>query len=105
MIPILLRLGPITIYSYGLMMALGFIAADIACTSEVKRHGYKGEWASTLILWTAISGVVGSRLYDIVDNWTRDPASPWDTIFSRASFELYGGMICRLLASYFIASH
>ena len=57
MIPILLRLGPITIYSYGLMMALGFIAADIACTSEFQRHGFKGEWASTLILWTAISGV------------------------------------------------
>ena len=76
MIPILLRLGPITIYSYGLMMALGFIAADIACTSEFKRHGFKGEWASTLILWTAISGVAGSRIYDIIDNWHHYAANP-----------------------------
>jgi phosphatidylglycerol:prolipoprotein diacylglycerol transferase len=105
MIPILLRLGPITIYSYGLMMALGFIAADVACTSEFKRRGYQGEWASTLILWTATSGVVGSRIYDIVDNWPRYAAHPWDMIFSGAGFVWYGGLAGGTLASYFIARH
>lgn len=105
MIPILLRLGPITIYSYGLMMALGFIAADIACTSEFKRHGYQGEWASTLILWTAICGVVGSRIYDIVDNWPRYAAHPSDMLFSGAGFVWYGGLMGGILASYFIARH
>ena len=43
MIPILLRLGPfhlfghpltLTIYSYGLMMALGFIAADLVIAAD-----------------------------------------------------------------------
>jgi phosphatidylglycerol:prolipoprotein diacylglycerol transferase len=105
MIPILLRVGPITIYSYGLMMALGFIAADVACTSEFRRHGYKGEWASTLILWTAISGVVGSRLYDIVDNWPRYAANPWDMVFSGAGFVWYGGLAGGFIASYFVARH
>jgi prolipoprotein diacylglyceryltransferase len=38
MIPIVLRLGPFTIYSYGLMMGLGIIAAGVACTSEFKRR-------------------------------------------------------------------
>jgi len=105
MIPILLRLGPITIYSYGLMMALGFIAADIACASEFKRHGYKGEWASTLILWTAICGVAGSRLYDIADNWSRYAANPWDMIFSGSGFVWYGGLAGGIVASYFVARH
>ncbi len=105
MIPILLRLGPITVYSYGLMMALGFIAADVACASEFKRHGYKGEWASTLILWTAISGVAGSRLYDIVDNWPRYAANPWDMIFSGAGFVWYGGLAGGFIASYFVARY
>jgi phosphatidylglycerol---prolipoprotein diacylglyceryl transferase len=105
MIPILFRLGPITVYSYGLMMALGFIAADIACTSEFKRHGYKGEWASTLILWTAISGVVGSRIYDVVDNWSHYAAHPAEIIFSGAGFVWYGGLAGGLIASYFIARY
>src|SRR5215469_15316045 len=105
MIPILLRLGPITIYSYGLMMALGFIAADIACTSEFKRHGFKGEWASTLILWTAISGVAGSRVYDIIDNWPRYAANPWNMLFSGAGFVWYGGLAGGIIASYFVARY
>jgi prolipoprotein diacylglyceryltransferase len=29
MIPILFKLGPISVYSYGLMMALGFIGAEL----------------------------------------------------------------------------
>src|SRR5260370_37435702 len=102
MIPILLRLGPITIYSYGLMMALGFIAADVACTSEFNSRGYQGEWASTLILWTATSGVVGSRVYHIVDNWPRYAAHPWDMIVSGAGFVWYRGLACGNPASYFI---
>jgi phosphatidylglycerol---prolipoprotein diacylglyceryl transferase len=105
MIPILFRLGPITVYSYGLMMALGFIAADIACTSEFKRHGYKGEWASTLILWTAISGVAGSRIYDVVDNWSHYAAHPIDIIFSGAGFVWYGGLAGGFIASYFVARY
>jgi len=105
MIPILLRLGPITIYSYGLMMALGFIVADVVCASEFKRHGYKGEWASTLILWTAISGIAGSRIYDIIDQWPQYAANPREMILSGAGFVWYGGLAGGLIASYFVARH
>ena len=105
MIPILLRLGPITIYSYGLMMALGFIAADIACTSEFQRHGFKGEWASTLILWTAISGVAGSRVYDIFDNWHYYAANPSQMLLSGAGFVWFGGLAGGVVASYIVARH
>lgn len=105
MIPILLRLGPITIYSYGLMMALGFIAADIICTSEFKRLGYKGEWASTLILWTAIAGVGGSRVYDIIDNWHYYAANPAQMVLSGAGFVWYGGLAGGVVASYIVARH
>jgi phosphatidylglycerol---prolipoprotein diacylglyceryl transferase len=105
MIPILLRLGPITIYSYGLMMALGFIAADLVCSSEFKRHGFKAEWASTLILWAAIGGVAGSRIYDIIDNWPRYAANPREIIFSGAGFVWYGGLAGGILAGWFVARH
>jgi phosphatidylglycerol:prolipoprotein diacylglycerol transferase len=105
MIPIVLRLGPFTIYSYGLMMGLGIIAAGVACTSEFKRRGYKGEWASTLVVWSAISGVVGSRIYDIIDNWPHYAANPLDMIFSSAGFVWYGGLMGGAIASYFVARY
>jgi phosphatidylglycerol:prolipoprotein diacylglycerol transferase len=105
MIPIVLRLGPFTIYSYGLMMGLGIIGAGVACTSEFKRRGYKGEWASTLVVWSAISGVVGSRIYDIIDNWPHYAANPLDMIFSSAGFVWYGGLMGGAIASYFVARY
>ena len=105
MIPIVLRLGPFTIYSYGLMMGLGIIAAGVACTSEFKRRGYRGEWASTLVVWSAISGGVGSRIYDIIDNWPHYAANPLDMIFSTAGFVWYGGLMGVAIASYFVARY
>ena len=105
MIPIVLRLGPFAIYSYGLMMGLGIIAAGAACTSEFKRRGYKGEWASTLVVWSAISGVVGSRIYDIIDNWVHYAANPLHMIFSSAGFVWYGGLMGGAITSYFVARY
>ncbi len=67
MIPILLRIGPITIYSYGLMVALGFIAGDLVLASEFKRKGYDPEPVSMMVLWLAVTAMVGSRIYDIVE--------------------------------------
>jgi prolipoprotein diacylglyceryltransferase len=46
MIPILLKLGPITIYSYGMMMALGFLAADFVISSRVPATGAQTRFAS-----------------------------------------------------------
>jgi len=105
MIPIVLRLGPFTIHSYGLMMGLGIIAAGVACTSEFKRRGYRGEWASTLVVWSAISGGVGSRIYDIIDNWPHYAANPLDMIFSSTGFVWYGGLMGVAIASYFVARY
>ena len=46
MIPVLLRLGPITIYSYGLMMAMGFIVGDFLLTRECRRRGISTDFAN-----------------------------------------------------------
>jgi len=105
MIPILLHLGPLTIHSYGLMMWLGIFAAGVACTGEFKRRGYNGEWAVNLVVWSAISGIVGSRIYDIIDNWPHYAANPWDMIFSGAGFVWYGGLMGGAIGSFFVARY
>jgi len=103
MIPILFRIGPITVYSYGLMMALGFLAADFFASLEFKRHGYNPEQASILVLWVAVCGIAGSRIYDILDNLPRYMADPWSMIFSGSGFVYFGGLLGGLIASYFVA--
>jgi len=103
MIPILFRIGPITVYSYGLMMALGFLAADFFASLEFKRRGYNPEHASMLVLWVAIAGIAGSRIYDILDNLPLYLADPWKMIFSGSGFVYFGGLMGGLLASFFFS--
>jgi phosphatidylglycerol---prolipoprotein diacylglyceryl transferase len=93
MIPIILRLGPITIYSYGLMMAMGVITADFLLTSECRRRGISTDYANGVVVFGAIGGIVGARIYDVFDNWPAYANHPWSIIFSGAGFVWYGGFI------------
>ena len=92
MIPILLKLGPLTIYSYGLMMALGFVAADLLLTAECRRRGIKPDYGSSLVLWGAIGGLIGARLWDVWDNYPLYAVHPTSIVFSGSGFVWYGGL-------------
>lgn len=114
MIPILLRLGPfellghpltLTIYSYGLMMALGFIAADVVVSAECRRRGINPDFATALVLWAALGGLAGARLYDVLDNWRVYMADPIAIIWSGSGFVWFGGFFGGVVAAYFVARH
>jgi phosphatidylglycerol:prolipoprotein diacylglycerol transferase len=88
----------VTIYSYGLMMAIAFLTAGYLTSKELVRKGLNGELASTMVFWAAVGGLVGSRLLAIVDDWSGFVADPIHAIFSGAGFVWYGGLIGGFLA-------
>src|ERR1043166_1384965 len=98
MYPVLLRLGPLTIYSYGLMMAVAFLTAAYLTGRELSRKGFDGELASTMVFWAAVGGLVGARVFAIFDDWNGFVSDPLHTIFSGAGFVWYGGLIGGFLA-------
>jgi prolipoprotein diacylglyceryl transferase len=66
-----LNIGPLSIHAYGLMIALGVIAA-VWLTGrrlEAKGQGTR-EDASSMAVWAVIAGVIGSRLYHVVTDWS-----------------------------------
>ena len=103
MIPVLFQLGPLTVYSYGLMMALGFLAADLVIRLDCKRRGIDPEYSSSMVIWAAIGGIAGSRIYAILDDLPAYLADPKSMIFSGAGFVWYGGLIGGLAAVYFVS--
>ena len=50
MYPVLLELGPLTVYSYGVMMALGFVAAAWILGKGLAYQGRDPDLSSTLVL-------------------------------------------------------
>ena len=105
MIPVLLHLGPITIYSYGLMMAMGFITGDFLLTRECRRRGISPDFANSIVIWGAIGGIVGSRIYDVFDNWTAYAGNPWSMVFSGSGFVWYGGFIGGVTAAAIVSKY
>jgi phosphatidylglycerol:prolipoprotein diacylglycerol transferase len=105
MIPVLLEIGPVRIYSYGLMMALGFLAAGYVIWLDCRRRGINPEYASSVIFWAAIGGIIGSRLYHVIDNWQYYASDPALIVWSSAGFVWYGGLIGGLASVYFVSHY
>lgn len=103
MFPVILKLGPITIYSYGTMMAIAFLVAGYLTSRELERKGMAGELASSMVVWGAIGGLVGSRIWALANDWQGFLHDPLSTLISGSGFVFYGGLIGGTIAvSYLI---
>jgi phosphatidylglycerol:prolipoprotein diacylglycerol transferase len=64
--PIILHLGPLTIYSFGTMAAAAFLVGGWLIGKEMDRVGLPGEVASNMVFWAAVGGIVGSKLWYVL---------------------------------------
>lgn len=72
MYPIILEIGPIHIYSYGLMMALAFIITSLLLRKEFERREINPELAHSITLVAIVCGVIGAKAYSAIESW------PWN---------------------------
>lgn len=85
--------GEFTIYSFGAMMALAFVAGYLVLRAEFRRKGADPELAADVLLGALIGGIVGAKLYYLVFAWERTLSDPLGMIFSRGGLVWYGGFI------------
>jgi phosphatidylglycerol---prolipoprotein diacylglyceryl transferase len=97
--PVLLKFGPLTIYSLGVFWALGALAAAWIVRLEVKRYGYDPEMAASVVFAAAIAGLLGARLLFILEEWNSFTQAPFHFLFSGAGFSWYGGFVAGALAA------
>jgi phosphatidylglycerol:prolipoprotein diacylglycerol transferase len=88
MFPELGSIGPLTFHSFGLMVALGFVAAGWFLSQDVRQRGLRPNLGLEIIIAAGIGGLVGSRVYYIVD--TGDTGGG---LLSGSGLTWYGGLI------------
>src|SRR3989338_7817505 len=98
MYPVLFQIGPFTIHSLGLFLALGALCAGWMVQLELKRYRFNPDLASSMVAAAAIGGLIGARLLLILEEWNDFIRSPWNFIFSGAGFSWYGGLLGGALA-------
>jgi phosphatidylglycerol:prolipoprotein diacylglycerol transferase len=85
------------------MMALGFVAGDVLLSQECRRRGLSSELGTAIIVWGAIGGLAGARIYDVLENWSIYMMHPATIIFSGAGFVWYGGLIGGVVTTWLVA--
>lgn len=98
MFPKLFQIGPVPVYSFGLMVAISFLVANYFFTKEIKRKGYSEELASTVTIFAFFFGLLGSKLFSIFENFGEFLADPVGTFFSPAGLTFYGGLLMSIVA-------
>ena len=56
------EIGPLTVYVWGLAVALGFLLATAIARARIERRGLSGEAVTSLAVWIIIGSVIGARL-------------------------------------------
>jgi len=85
-------LGPITLQSFGLMMGLGFVVAGVAAGQYFKEIGKPVDWAYEMVFASLVGGIVGARLWWVVENWSEAQGDLIGSLFSGSGLVWYGGL-------------
>jgi phosphatidylglycerol:prolipoprotein diacylglycerol transferase len=68
--PILFTIGPITIYSYGVMLATAVLVCTYFLSVDAKRYNISQETAYDLVFWCILWGIIGARIFYVFIEWS-----------------------------------
>jgi phosphatidylglycerol---prolipoprotein diacylglyceryl transferase len=88
-----IHIGPLTLQTFGLMFALAFLAAGALIWKRFGELGKPPDWAYEMGFAALLGGVVGSRLYFIVQNWSDVSDDLLGNLFSGSGLVWYGGAL------------
>ena len=100
MYPELFKIGPFTVYSFGVMQGLGALTATLILYKEAKRKNLDIYFTLEVVLIAIISELVGGKLLFILENWNEFLEQPLRIGLSPAGSTYYGGFILGILVFY-----
>jgi len=102
MFPVIFDFGTISIFgfefhpvinSYGFMLMMAFYSCYYFLNKDLNRLGYDAKLASDIVFAAAVGGILGSKIYYLIENFERVKADPTGMIFSGAGLVFLGGLM------------
>jgi phosphatidylglycerol:prolipoprotein diacylglycerol transferase len=94
---VLFQVGGLTVYSYGVMLAVGFIVATLVARYRFKLQYKNPDIILDFVLAAVVGGIVGARLFYVIGNWS-EFRGHLGKIFSinMSGLVFYGGLVLGL---------
>ena len=101
MYPILFEIGNLKIYTYGIMVALGFLIAVYLASREAKRAGIVPERIFDIGLQSMLFGIISARALHVFVNLSYYIKSPIDIVMiNRGGLAFQGGLLGGVIAAW-----
>lgn len=107
MFPELFSIGPVTVHTYGVMAALGFLVALRVIRKLSIRNGLSAERMMDLTFYCLIFGIVGARILFVITKWDYFQ-NDWAGIFRiwEGGLVFFGGFVLAFAFSiYYVRRH
>jgi phosphatidylglycerol:prolipoprotein diacylglycerol transferase len=104
MLPKLISFGSFYIPTYGVLVALGFLAGLMVTMRLATRAGLSAEKVTNLAVYCAIAGVLGAKLFMFLFDWSyywQNPGEIFTLSTLQAAGVFHGGFIAALLVAFF----
>lgn len=99
MYPKLCQIGPFTIYAYGLMLVIAFSLSTYLAGLQAKKRGLGRETVFNLFFTVFIFGIIGARLFYVVENLSFYLDKPKEIIMlSHGGLSWFGGLILGVIS-------
>jgi phosphatidylglycerol:prolipoprotein diacylglycerol transferase len=83
----------ISIKTFGVMFALGFLACGCVVARRLRELDRPVDWAYEIVFAALLGGVIGARLYYLIQNYSQVKHELLGSIFSGSGLVWYGGAI------------
>ena len=86
------------------MLVVAFYSCYFFLNAELKKHGYNEKLASDIIFWSALGGILGAKIYYLIENINKvlDSNDPIGMIFSGAGLVFLGGLMGSIISVSFV---
>jgi phosphatidylglycerol:prolipoprotein diacylglycerol transferase len=102
--PIAISIGPLQVYWYGVMYAIGLAVTFVVIEREARRRGLDTGILVNGMIIVAIAALIGGRLYHVIDQWDRYKDDLLSIVLPPYSgLGVYGGIITGVIAAYLYA--
>jgi phosphatidylglycerol:prolipoprotein diacylglycerol transferase len=97
--PVALRLGPLTIHWYGILMGTAFALGTLLAYRQTKKEGYDPEHIMNLLMFIVPAAIIGARAYYVLFELHRYTDNFWK-VFAvwEGGLAIHGGLIGGTLA-------
>jgi phosphatidylglycerol:prolipoprotein diacylglycerol transferase len=86
-------LGPVTLQTFGISFALGFVLAGALVARRLRELGRNADWAYEMIFSALVGGLAGSRIDYIVQNLDQVRGDLLGALFSGSGLVWFGGLV------------